>query len=129
MEINVEDIVLKRALSMLATLKASYIIEHNGSRYSEGHVEGQHEKRDGRLTEHVTKYIENLDVGQVVFIPSGEWTHQQVRSVAISKAARLWGQGFVTTKTVKEDENIIGVQLMRLLPIDIETVADAEGAA
>jgi hypothetical protein len=26
-EINVEDIVLKRALSMLTTLKASYIIE------------------------------------------------------------------------------------------------------
>ena len=124
-----EDIVLKRALSMLITLKASYIIEHNGSRYSEGHIEGLHEKRDGRLSAYVAKYVENLEVGQVVFIPSAEWTHQQVRSVAISKAARFWGQGFVTTKTVKEDENIIGVQLMRLLPIDIETVADAEGAA
>jgi len=124
-----EEIVLKRALSMLTTLKASYIIEHKGSRYSEGYVEGLHDKRDGRLSAYVAKYVENLEVGQVVFIPSAEWTHQQVRSVAIAKSAKLWGQGFATTSNVKDGDKIIGINFMRLLPIDIETVADAEGAA
>jgi hypothetical protein len=126
MEINMEDIVLKRALSILTSIKASYIIEHNGSRYSEGHVEGRHEKRDGRLTAYVTKYIENLEVGQFVFIPPGEWTTNQVRSVSIAKAGKLWGVGSSTTSNVKEDEKIIGIKFMRLIPVDIETVADEE---
>lgn len=119
-----EDIVLKRAIAMLSTIKASYVIEHKGIRYSEGEVSGVYGSRDGKLTAHVTKYIENLKIGEVVVIPLGSWKHHQIQGVALSKASILWGAHSGTTSQAIEDGEIVGINFMRLAAVEIEEVSE-----
>lgn len=122
--INMEDIVLKRAIAMLSTIKASYVIEHKGTRYSEGEVSGVYGARDGKLTAHVTKHIENLKIGEVTVIPLGDWKHSQIQAVALSKAAILWGAHSGTTCQEIKDGEVTGIQFMRLAAVEIEEVSE-----
>ena len=120
------ETVLKRALALLTTLKASYIIEVDGHRYSEGNLEReltqQHSKRDGALSRHVAKYIDHLKAGDIAVIPAAEFGHIRVQSVAASRAHAMWGNNSFATKRGAKDEhgNYCEIHFIRLATVQME---------
>lgn len=120
------ETVLKRALALLTTLKASYIIEVDGNRYSEGSLEKeltqQRLKRDGLLSLHIGKYIDHLKPGESAVIPVAEFGHDRVQSTAGSRAGARWGNNSYITERMARDEhgNYTEIHFMRLATVQVE---------
>jgi hypothetical protein len=104
---GVKQQTLARALSMLNALGVTYaVIEENGTKHGTLEV-SESRKRNvkyshGELSSYASKYISNMSVGDIQEIPFGKYEGEEVRSSAVSWCCYHWGNGTVTTATVKD---------------------------
>ena len=109
---GVKQQTLKRALAMLNAIGASYaVIDEEGTKH--GTLEITEKKTRGKypygtLSTYAGKHIANMSVGDIQEIPFGEFDGESVRSAAVSWACYHWGNGTVTSATVK-DKKVVEV--------------------
>lgn len=110
---GVKQQTLTRALNMLNAIGATYaIIEENGTKHGTLEV-AEAKKRNskyahGELSTYASKQLANMPVGDLREIPFGKYEGEEVRSAAVSWACYHWGNGTVTTATIK-DKKIVEV--------------------
>jgi hypothetical protein len=105
--LGVKEQTLVRALNMLKAIGATYaVIEENGTKH--GTLEVLEPRRrgnkyaHGELSGYASKHIANMSVGDVQEIPFGKYEGEEVRAAAVSWACYHWGNGTVTSATVKD---------------------------
>lgn len=107
---NIKQQTLKRALTMLDAIGATYaVIEENGTKHGTLEVSDKKKKsprkyKHGELSSYVKSFLENMKVGQVVELPSGVYPIEDLRSAVASWACYYWGNGTVTTASSKEKQ-------------------------
>lgn len=110
---GVKQQTLTRALNMLNAIGAIYaVIEQDGTKHGTLEV-AEPKKRSGKyahgeLSGYASEHMANMSVGDVVEIPFGKYEGEEVRSAAVSWACYHWGNGTVTSATIKE-KNIVEV--------------------
>ena len=110
---GVKQQTLTRALNMLNAIGATYaVIEEDGTKH--GTLEVADKKKSGSkypygtLSKYAGQHMANMSVGGIEEIPFGNFEGEEVRSAAVSWACYHWGNGTVTTATVK-DKQIVEV--------------------
>jgi hypothetical protein len=103
---GVKQQTLARALNMLNAVGAKYaVIDDEGKKH--GTLEVTEKKKPGSkypygtLSTYAGKHMANMSVGDIEEIPFGQFVGEEVRSAAVSWACYHWGNGTVTTSTVK----------------------------
>lgn len=116
---QIQEQVLKRAISMLEGMKCSYaIIDPLGGKHGSLEVKERSSKGGARKYPHAERskyarlYIESMSVGDVVNIPFGQYEGLECQSSIMSASHRLWGKGSVTT-TINRPNKV--VEIMRIL--------------
>ena len=106
---------LKKAISMLNAIGASYaIIDEDGTKHGELNVLRSLAPRKyprGTLSNYVKPYLENMKVGDVVPIPIGEFSMNDIRSAAVSWSCYHWGNGTLTTAIDKEGGKVEALRI------------------
>lgn len=110
---GVKQQTLARALNMLNAIGATYaVIEEDGTKHGTLEV-AETKKRSskykhGELSGYASKHMSNMSVGDIQEIPFDKYTGEEVRSAAVSWACYHWGNGTVTTASIK-DKQIVEV--------------------
>lgn len=110
---GVKQQTLTRALNMLNAIGATYaVIEQDGTKHGTLEV-AEPKKRGskyahGELSKYVSGYMKDMNITDVYEIPFGKYEGEEVRSAAVSWACYHWGNGTVTSATIKE-KNIVEV--------------------
>jgi hypothetical protein len=110
---GVKQQTLTRALNMLNAIGATYaVIEDNGTKHGTLEVL-EPKKRNakyayGELSSYVSKHLANMSITDLIEIPFGKYEGEEVRSAAVSWACYHWGNGTVTSATLK-DKQIVEV--------------------
>ena len=101
---NIQEIALKKALVLLKASGCTYhVVDMDGEEYGEP----IHEKKKrlfkykyGAVRTYLKPYIENLQEGQVVEVPIGEFNIDSVQSGLASYMAAMYGMGqYITTRS------------------------------
>lgn len=104
-KIDVKTVALNRALAILGSLGAQYkiIMPDDGGEYGDLEVAPARKKRPyGDLRNHVRPLIENMQRGDIVEVPAGEFPLHHVQAGSINLATKVWGSGSVITSQRKE---------------------------
>lgn len=110
---GVKQQTLTRALNMLNAIGATYaVIEENGTKHGTLEVIEPRKRSNkyahGELSGYVSKHLANMNVTDLTEIPFGKYEGEEVRSAAVSWACYHWGNGTVTSATLK-DKQIVEV--------------------
>jgi len=104
---GIKQQTLERALNMLKAIGATYaVIDEEGNKH--GTLEISDKKKSsgkypyGTLSTYAGKHMANMSVGDIVEIPFDKFAGEEVRSAAVSWACYHWGNGTVTSATVKD---------------------------
>ena len=104
---GVKQQTLVRALNILNAIGATYaVIDEEGNKH--GTLEVAEKKKTGQkypygtLSTYAGKHMANMSVGDIEEIPFDKFEGEEVRSAAVSWACYHWGNGTVTSATVKE---------------------------
>jgi len=114
---NIKQQTLKRALTMLDAIGATYaVIEENGTKHGTLEVSDKKAKavrkyKHGELSSYVKSFLENVKVGQVVEVPVGVYSIEDLRSSVVSWACYYWGKGTITTASNKEKQIVEALRL------------------
>lgn len=111
--IGVKQQTLTRALNMLNAIGATYaVIEESGTKHGTLEVVEVKKRKTkyahGELSNYTSKHIANMSVGDIEEIPFGKYEGEEVRSSAVSWSCYHWGNGTVTTATLK-DKKVVEV--------------------
>lgn len=103
--LDIRMVALQRALQYLNSCNAKYkIIAEDGSEYGTLEVvKNQPPKRQlaypvGMLRNYYGPYIQNMNVGDVVLVPLGQFDFDRLQGGIGSLSNKLWGNGSVITR-------------------------------
>jgi hypothetical protein len=119
--LEIQKIVLTKAIKLLNSIDVEYAILANGEKYGELEVfekRGAEGKRSfaskygrGAVLNYVRPYIDNLKVGEVAKIPAGDFELKAIAATSASHAHRMFGNGAHAGRMDKEN-NVF--EIMRL---------------
>lgn len=115
-DVEIKRVVLERAINMLQALKAQYkIILNDGSEFGELEVVKSNRRPLryplGALRDYYSPFIKDMNVGDVVVVPIGDFDIDSIQGGICSFAGTTWGLKSVVTHRLP-DENT--VEVMRL---------------
>lgn len=116
---QIQEQVLKRAISMLEGMKCSYaIIDPIGGKHGLLEVKEPSSRSSVRKypraerSKYARSYIASMNVGDVVNVPFGKYEALECQSSVTSASHRMWGKSSVTT-TINRPNQV--VEIMRIL--------------
>lgn len=100
--------MMQRAIDILRNLPVQFVVVAPGDRVfkhgdwelvpkQQGKQQRVHKYERGAVRNHVRPYLENLQAGEVVKIPVGEFDVTAIQGNVSSYAHYLWGEGNYTT--------------------------------
>jgi len=119
--LEIQKSVLTKAIKLLNSIEVEYAILANGEKHGtlevvvkkrrEGKRAFSYKYGRGILLNYVKPYIADLKVGEVAYIPAGDYELQAIASTAASYAHGIFGSGGHTGRKDKEN-NVF--EVMRL---------------
>lgn len=114
---GVKKQTLTRALNMLNAIGATYaVVEEDGTKH--GDLEIVEKKKGsgrkyahGELSQYAATYMSGTKVGEVKEVPFGKYEGEEVRSAVVSWACYHWGNGTITTATVKDKKVVEALRI------------------
>ena len=109
--------MMKRAIDILLNLPVQFVVVAPGDRvFKHGDWELVPKKQDkqrrvykyarGAVRNYIRPYLDNLQAGEVVEIPVGEFDVAAIQSNVSSYAHYLWGEGNYTTTRARDHSHV-----------------------
>jgi len=119
--LEIQKSVLTKAIKLLNSIKVEYAILADGEKYGTLEVAGKKRTvgkrafafKYGRnaVLNYVKPYIDNLEVGEIIQIPLGEYDLDAIAATSASHAHKVFGTGGHTSRKDKKNNTF---SIMRL---------------
>ena len=108
---------LEKTIAFLKSINCQYkVVDTDGNIFTNVNEGETFKKRraksiypHGSLTNHIKKYTESLEIGQVITIPIGEFDIDRIGSALTPHLSAKFGNGSYTTHRAKD-----GVEVLRI---------------
>ena len=112
---GIQNVALDRAIKILEALKLKYAIKDFDGKIL-GNLEIKKQEKvlkykRGSPAQYVRPYLQNLQIGETVTVPCGQFDKQTVAQSCSSMAYNLWGKGGAT-QTCRNGNN--SIELIRV---------------
>ena len=112
---GIQNVVLKKAIKFLEALKLNYaIIDPDGNVLGNLEIKRKEKVRKykrGLPSQYVRAYLKDLNVGEVVVVPCGQFDKPTVGQACSSMAYNMWGKGSAK-QTSRNGNN--SIEVMRI---------------
>jgi hypothetical protein len=110
--LEIQKVVLIKAIRLLNSIDVEYAILAGGEKHGTLELAVKKTKKGersfsskygrGTILNYIRPYIDNLKVGEVVQIPTGEYNLEAVAATSASHSHRMFGNGGYTGRADKE---------------------------
>lgn len=112
---GIQNETLKKAIKFLDALKLEYAIKDFDGKIL-GNLEIKKKEKvlkykRGLASQYVRPYLQNLQIGEIVTVPCGQFDKQTVGQACSSMAYNMWGKGGAT-QTCRNGNN--SIELIRV---------------
>ena len=112
---GIQNVALDRAIKLLEALKLEYAIKNFDGKIL-GNLEIKKKEKipkykRGSASQYVRPFLQNLQIGEIVTVPCGQFDKQTVAQACSSMAYSMWGKGGAT-QTCRNGNN--SIELIRV---------------